>query len=73
MPNYIVNSNAQANGDNEVHVTPKQHNSCTYPAAANQVSLGYHATCVGAVAEAKAKGYAKANGCFYCAKECHTG
>ena len=40
MPNYIVNSNAQPNGDYEVHVTPQQHNSCSYPALANRVHLG---------------------------------
>ena len=40
MPNYIVNANAQPNGDNEVHVYPQQHSSCSYPAPANQVHLG---------------------------------
>ena len=66
MPNYIVNSNAQPNGDYEVHVTPQQHNSCSYPALANRVHLGYFATCHGAVTEAKARGYTTAN-------DCHTG
>ena len=73
MPNYIVNSNAQPNGDYEVHVTPQQHNSCSYPAPANRVHLGYFATCHGAVTEAKASGYKTANGCYWCANDCHTG
>ena len=73
MPNYIVNSNAQTNGDHEVHVIPQQHNSCSYPAPANRVDLGYSATCHGAVAKARAMGYARANGCYWCANDCHTG
>ena len=40
MPSYIVNRNAQANGDNEVHVTPQEHSNCTYPALHNQVHVG---------------------------------
>ncbi len=72
MPNYIVNRNAQANGDNEVHVTPRS--SCyspRYPAPENQESLGSHASCHGAVQEAKRRGY-KADGCYYCSPACHT-
>lgn len=71
MPSYIVNKNKQANGDNEVHVTPQQHSSCSYPAPANQVALGWFPSCHGAVAEAKSRGY-NANGCYWCAKDCHT-
>ena len=74
MPSYIVNSNPQANGDNEVHTTPRS--SCTsphYPAVHNQVPLGLHADCHGAVREAKRRGYQTANGCYYCSKACHTG
>jgi len=73
MPNYIVNRNAQPNGDNEVHQYPRW--NCTspdYPAVHNQVQLGYFAACSGAVSEAKRLGYSKANGCFYCANACHT-
>ena len=72
MPNYIVNANAQPNGDNEVHVYPQQHSSCSYPAPANQVHLGEFTSCFGAVAAARTRGY-KANGCYYCANACHTG
>ncbi len=73
MPNYIVNSNAQPNGDHEVHVSPQQHNSCTYPALANRVHLGHFANCHGAVMEAVTRGYRTANGCYWCADDCHTG
>lgn len=57
MPHYIVNKNAQFNsGDHEVHLTPRS--SCTgprYPLPENQVSLGSHPTCHGAVREANAR------------------
>ena len=73
MPNYIVNSNAQSNGDNEVHVTPQSNcSSPRYPAGNNQVWLGWFTSCHGAVTEAKRRGYS-ANGCYYCSRSCHTG
>lgn len=68
MPYYYVNTNAQPNGDHEVH-----ENGCTQGAnPENQMSLGYHASCHGAVAEAK-KTYSTANGCAYCCEACNTG
>ena len=68
MPYYYVNSNPQDNGDHEVH-----ENGCTQGAdPANQVGLGYHASCYGAVTEAK-KTYSTANGCAYCCPDCNTG
>ena len=73
MPQYIVNSNKQSNGDNEVHQFPRS--LCTsprYPAIQNQVQLGVHSYCRGAVEKAKRMGY-NANGCWYCARECNTG
>ena len=74
MPNYLVNKNAQSNGDHEVHVTPQSLlSTCkNYPAEVNEVHLGYYATCEGAVQEAKRRGYTKANGCYFCANACHT-
>ena len=71
MPNYIVNKNAQSNGDNEVHVTPQQPECKNYPIKENQEELGYYASCRGAVDEAKRRKY-KANGCRWCAELCHT-
>ena len=73
MPSYIINTNAQPNGDNEVHVTPRS--SCTsprYPNPENQWHLGYHATCHEAVSKAKRLGYSRADGCYYCSYSCHT-
>ena len=69
MAQYCVNSNAQANGDHEVHNVA----TCTYlPAAKNRVSLGEHASCTTAVTKAKSLGYYTANGCYWCANPCHT-
>lgn len=73
MPNYIVNKNAQSNGDHEVHVTPRS--SCSsprYPESKNQVALGWYTSCFGAVQKAKSLGYTKADGCYWCASACHT-
>ena len=69
MPNYIVNTNPQPNGDHEVHRV----DSCTrLPDPRNRDSLGFHYGCGSAVAAAKGKGYRTANGCYYCSNECHT-
>lgn len=70
MPNYCVNTNAQSNGDHEVHDLSTT-TGCL-PAAHNRVDLGYHASCEGAVAEAKRRGYSRANGCATCCPRCHT-
>ncbi len=70
MPNFYVNKNTQANGDNEVHRTDGQ--NCPTPAETwNRVDLGLHSDCHGAVNAAKRMGY-NANGCYYCANACHT-
>ena len=71
MPNFIINSNAQANGDHEVHNTTT---GCSHmPAASNQVALGYHPNCQSAVADAKRRWpNNRINGCYYCANACHT-
>lgn len=70
MPNYIVNRNAQSNGDHEVH-DESSTRGCL-PDRANRVALGYFSSCSGAVSEAKRRGYSRANGCAYCAASCHT-
>lgn len=69
MPQYYVNTNAQQNGDHEVHTDP-----CPYPPnAANRVDLGWHANCFGAVVSAKQRWpHARINGCYYCCGACHT-
>ena len=67
MPAYYVNTNAQANGDHEVHQS-----GCTYmPGSLNSVYLGDFTTCADAIREAK-KHFARADGCQYCCPECHT-
>jgi hypothetical protein len=66
VANYYVNSNAQSNGDHEVH-----HDACSYmPDAVNRLYLGLFSTCAEAVREAK-KTYSRANG-YYCSPACHT-
>lgn len=68
MAPYYVNKNEQPNGDHEVHTT-----GCQFlPAPANRVYLGEFAHCRDAVKEAKGY-YDQVNGCFFCARECHTG
>ena len=66
--NYFVNKNAQSNGDHEVHKDGCQH----APDVKNRQPLGQYSSCSPAVTEAK-KHYDKANGCYYCSRECHTG
>ncbi len=70
MPYYIVNRNAQSNGDHEVH---NRTSGCSYmPDASNRKDLGYHDDCSGAVSKAK-QTYPRSNGCYYCCNACHTG
>jgi hypothetical protein len=64
---YIVNRNAQSNGDHEVHKA-----GCSWmPNLENRKSLGDCADCHEAVR--KAKQYdPKADGCKHCSSACHT-
>lgn len=67
MADYYVNKNAQGNGDHEVHTA-----GCNYlPSAENRIRLGNFPSCKPAVIEAK-KHYKQSNGCFFCARDCHT-
>ena len=67
LQTYYVNTNAQSNGDHEVHTL-----SCNYlPEPQNRLFLGSFESCHGAVREAK-KHYSQSNGCYYCSNECHT-
>lgn len=65
MRRYYVNNQAQANGDHEVH-----REECVY-LPKNLSFLGTFSSCKGAVDAAK-KMYPRANGCKYCANDCHT-
>lgn len=68
MARYYVNKNTQSNGDHEVHRT-----GCDWlPGTHNRIYLGDFASCGPAVKEAK-KHYGQVNGCYYCARDCHTG
>lgn len=66
MAKYIVNKNAQPSGDHEVHVS----NCDQGPNSENQLNLGEHANCHGAMTEAK-KHFSDVDGCFYCCNPCH--
>lgn len=64
---YYVNKNAQSNGDHEVHT-----GECQYlPLSENREYLGYFDSCKDAVKKAK-EIFSKSNGCYFCARECHT-
>jgi len=68
MARYYVNTNAQPNGDHEVHTS-----TCNYlPMAYNRLDLGEHLTCMMAVMQARLT-YAQSNGCRWCSLLCHTG
>lgn len=71
MPYYIINQNQQNNGDHEVH---EKGSNCQYmPNIENQIDLGWHNSCHGAVSEAKKKwSNHRINGCYYCCRPCHT-
>ena len=71
MSRFVINKNQQPNGDYEVHNASA---GCQYmPKPENQIDLGTHPSCHGAVAKAKADyPNAKINGCYYCCNPCHT-
>lgn len=65
---YYVTDTAQPNGDHEVHSS-----GCSFlPGAANRTYLGDFQSCAPAVTAAR-KIYTQCNGCYYCARHCHTG
>ncbi len=69
MSYYCVNTNAQSNGDHEVHDT----GTCNrLPLPQHRLSLGSHPNCQSAVRQAK-QTYPSANGCYYCCPACNTG
>jgi hypothetical protein len=67
MSQFYVNTQAQDNGDHEVHTT-----GCSHPPLiSNRKELGYFSNCHEAVAVARIS-YPTANGCYWCCRECHT-
>lgn len=68
MPYYFVNRRQQTSHgfDHEVHTT-----DCSWGKMVKKLAdLGWHSSCVGAVAEARKKGY-NADGCVHCCEPCH--
>lgn len=71
MPRFIINKNAQPNGDNEVHEVLS---GCpTMPNSENQQDLGYHFSCREAIITAKQRfpQYRRIDGCYHCCNDCH--
>ena len=69
MGGYYVNPNRQSSGDYEVHLQ-----GCYWLSlVSGPVYLGWFSSCAPAVATAANLGYRPANGCYYCARACHTG
>lgn len=67
MASCYVNQNAQSNGDHEVHQS-----GCSFLSeAGNRIYHGDFASCSPAVRKAK-EHYTQCNGCYCCARECHT-
>lgn len=71
MREYIVNKNAQPNGDHEVHDLLIGKQKQCLPNIENQKNLGLYTSSHNAVNVAR-RTYATANGCFYCCRESHT-
>lgn len=68
MKEYVLNLNAQLNGDHEVH-----ERGCRTEPTRNVENLGYHLSCSSAVSEAKRRyPFKRINGCKHCSYVCHT-
>lgn len=66
MALYFLNNRAQTSGEHEVH-----REGCQFMPG-DLTRLGDHETCHTAVAAAR-KILPQSNGCYHCARECHTG
>lgn len=67
MIKYLINRNAQVNGDHEVHKE-----SCSrLPILVNRHYIGEFSTCMEALVVAKRLN-PKADGCAKCSPACHT-
>lgn len=70
MPYFYLNQNRQGNGDYEVHES-----GCSrMPSETNREYLGIFQECKVAVSEAKRRHpqWHRINGCYWCARTCHT-
>lgn len=69
MQYYIINTNKDNNGKNEIHTL-----DCYYrPEEKNQKELGYFNDEIEAKNFAKQNGWPNADGCFHCCRKAHTG
>ena len=66
MARYYMNKNSQTNGDHEVH----KEGCNRMPLIQNRLFIGNFLSCRQAVAAAK-RINPRADGCFYCSRECH--
>lgn len=68
---YVLNRNAQPNGDYEIHNGTK---GCNWmPSKDNQIDLGSFPSCIEAVVYAKTTyDNHQINGCKFCCEPCHT-
>lgn len=67
MPTYYVNSNSKGRGNHDVHkmgcgFLPKKEE--------NRIKFGVFSCCDEAVEEAR-KLYPRADGCYYCSRDCY--
>ncbi|RLA82788.1 MAG: hypothetical protein DRG78_06225 [Epsilonproteobacteria bacterium] len=71
MSKFIINKNAQENGDHEVH---NETTGCSHmPNPENRIDVGNYNSCQEAVADAKRKWPDhKVDGCYYCCNSAHT-
>jgi hypothetical protein len=70
MPAFIIDAVAQENGDREIH--NRAINCPSMPAPNNQISLGVHTNCFGAVAQATMDWPEhQINGCDFCCNQGH--
>lgn len=65
---YIVNTQAQASGEHEVHKVDACNN---LPDWSHRKALGEHGSCEGAMKIAQLL-YSQVDGCKHCCLECHT-
>ena len=69
MPRFCVNRMPRDSGEHEIHDTLA--NCPDLPDSEDRIPLGNHASCHGAVIEAR-KIYGDVDGCAYCAPDCHS-
>ena len=67
MANYYVNTNAQLNGDHEVH----KEDCWRLPKEQNRLYLGDFSWC-GPAVEAAKQYFSQSDGCVHCCPDCHT-